>query len=115
MARRPRTNEQGRDILQRIRRIGPFIQGSLSITKKRCGRPSCRCADEGPIHETALLTWKEAQRTRTLYVPIGLRQKVASWIEEGKELKRLIAEMSEAQRSFLTDLRRKKKSRTPKE
>ena len=103
------TNQKGKRILQRLGRMKPFIQASLSITQKRCGNPRCRCVDEGPIHQTALLTWKEGQRTRTLYVPIEFREEVAKWVEEGKTLRRLIAEMSEAQRDFLMDLRRKRR------
>jgi len=93
-------------VLKQVRRIGPFTQGSLTVTMKRCGNPRCRCAVEGPIHETALLTWKEDNRTRTLYVPAELREEVTQCIEEGKQLKRLIVEMSEAQREFLGGKRR---------
>jgi len=111
MARPLMTNMQGRQALDRIRKIKPFVQASLNITKKRCGNPRCRCAQEGPLHEVALLTWKQDQRTRTLYVPIELRQEVQRWVQEGKLLKRLVAEVSQAQREFLTS---KKKSRESK-
>jgi hypothetical protein len=95
------TSESGKRILVRIRKIKPFVQASLSISQKRCGNPTCRCAREGPIHETALLTWKEGGRTRTLYVPSELRQEVAKWVAEGKLLKSLIGQMSAAQRELL--------------
>jgi hypothetical protein len=101
------TSQQGKQILERIRKVKPFIQASFTITRKRCGNPYCRCAKEGPIHEAALLTWKEDKRTRTLYVPVELREEAARWVQEGKILKRLIAEMSKAQREFLIS---KKKS-----
>jgi hypothetical protein len=104
------TNKQGKQALDRIRRIKPFVQASLSITKKRCGNPRCRCVQKGPIHEAALLTWKEENRTRTLYVPIELRQEVERWVQEGKLLKRLVAEVSQAQRKFLTSKKKSRKS-----
>jgi hypothetical protein len=107
MTRPLMTNEQGKKALERLRKIKPFIQASLSLTRKRCGNPRCRCAQEGPFHEVALLTWKEEKRTRTLYVPMKLRQEVETWVQEGKLLKRLVAEVSQAQREFLTS---KKKS-----
>ncbi len=97
----PETNAAGERILARIRAIGPFLEGSLTITTKRCGNPTCRCAEAGPIHEAALLTWKEAGRTRTLHVPIALRETVAAWVAEGKRLKALSHEMTAAQRAFL--------------
>lgn len=96
------TSAEGKRILRRIHSIGPFIQASLSITKKRCGNPRCRCAKEGPMHEIGLLTWKEDKKTRSLYVPIKLRKEVAAWVEEGKRLKQLIAQMSKTQKDFLS-------------
>jgi hypothetical protein len=41
-----------------------FLQTSPNITKKRCANPRCRCAQEGPLLEVTLLTWKEENRTR---------------------------------------------------
>jgi hypothetical protein len=104
------TNDQGKQVLERIRKVKPFIQASFTITKKRCGNLACRCAKQGPMHEAALLTWKEGKRTQTLYVPLELREEVARWVQEGKILKHLIAEMSKAQREFLIS---KKKSMKP--
>jgi hypothetical protein len=105
------TNKRGKQALERLRKIKPFIQASLSLTKKRCGNPRCRCAQEGPLHEVALLTWKEENCTRTLYVPIELRQEVERWVQEGKLLKGLMAEVSQAQREFLTSKKKSRKSK----
>lgn len=104
------TNTRGRRALELIRRIKPFVQASLTVTKKRCGNPRCRCAKEGPLHEVALLTWKEEKRTRTVYVPMELRKEVEGWVEEGKLLKRLAAEASQAQREFLASKKKSRKS-----
>ena len=110
MARPLMTNMRGKQALERIRKIKPFVQASLNITKKRCGNPGCRCAQEGPLHEVALLTWKEEKRTHTLYVPIELRQEVEKWVQEGKLLKRLVTEVSQAQRDFLTSKKKLRRS-----
>ena len=83
------TNTAGRKVLERLARIGPFVPASLTVTRTRCGNPRCRCAREGPIHETALLTWKEGGKTRTLHVPLELRGEVAQWIAEWKRAQRL--------------------------
>ena len=106
MARALDTSPAGRRILARLRTLGPFLEGSLTVSTKRCGRPTCRCATEGPRHETALLTWKEAQTTHTLYIPIAWRETVATWVAEGKRLKDLSHEMTVAQRAFLIAHRR---------
>ena len=101
MPRPPMTNDQGKRILSQIRKIKPFVQASLTIYKRQCGKRTCRCAQEGPIHEAALLTWKEGQVTRSIHVPAELRQEVSRWVEEGKRLKSLMGEMSQAQRELL--------------
>jgi hypothetical protein len=110
MSRPLHTNSAGQRILERLRTLGPFLEGSFTVSTKRCGRPTCRCATEGPLHETALLTWKEDGTTRTLHVPIALREDVAAWVDEAKRLKQLSHAMSVAQRAFLIAQRR---PRTP--
>lgn len=101
------TNAEGRRVLEKLRGIGPFLPASMTTTRKKCGNPNCRCAKEGPKHETTLLTWKEGNTTRTLHVPRELRDEVAQWIEEWKKLKSLIEKMGAAQKRFLKTQRRK--------
>jgi hypothetical protein len=102
------TSAAGQRVLARLRAIGPFLEGSLTITTKRCGKPTCRCVEAGPIHEAAMLTWKEAGTTHTLHVPIALREEVAAWVDEGKRLKQLSHAMAVAQRAFLIAQRRQR-------
>lgn len=82
MNTKPLTTAQGKRTLEALRKIHPFLPASLTITQPKCGNPACRCAKEGPIHETALLTWKDVTRTPTLYVPRELRAQVREWIDE---------------------------------
>jgi hypothetical protein len=103
-------NKKVETILGRIHEIGPFLMASLTVTKKRCANPSCRCAQEGPIHEVALLTWKENQKTHTMYIRIDDRKEVKRWVAEGKRLKRLIKAMSETQRKTLKNRTGRKRS-----
>lgn len=100
------TTPGGRRVLARIRAVRPFVEGSLTVTAKRCGRPTCRCVTAGPLHEVALLTWKEGGHTQTLHVPRALRKEVATWVAEAQRLKQLIHAMSAAQRAFLRGRRR---------
>jgi hypothetical protein len=103
------TTKKGERVLARIRKTKPLVEGSFTVTRKRCGNPKCRCTREGPIHETALLTWKEGGRTRTLYVPKDARKEVAQWVKESKKLKGLIKELSEEQRKLLRKRRKGRK------
>jgi hypothetical protein len=110
MSQKPVTTAEGKRTLEAIRRIRPFLPASLTVTLRKCGNPKCRCAKEGPIHETALLTWKEGVTTHTLHVPRELRTQVRQWIDEWKKLKKLIAQMGAVQRQCLQTLRNKTKS-----
>lgn len=105
------TTPKGQRIMAQLRKLRPFLTGSLTLTRKRCGNPRCRCAKQGPIHPTTLLTWKEGEKTRTLYVAKEIRKEVAQWMQEGKKLKRLVREMSEEQREMVRRRRRRKKPR----
>lgn len=52
MTRRKAMTARGRAILAQIRRMGPLMEGSLTLTRKKCGHPDCRCAEEGRITHT---------------------------------------------------------------
>jgi hypothetical protein len=42
-----------------------MLRGTLTTFRRRCGKPSCRCATAEP-HESPALTYTEGGRTRTL-------------------------------------------------
>jgi len=94
-------NKKRIEILREIHKIGPFLEGSLCATTKRCGNSKCRCARQGPIHETMLLTWKEEGTTHTLYVPKDLREEVEELVGEYTALKEQMKLMSRTQREIL--------------
>jgi hypothetical protein len=52
------------------------LPGSLALTRRSCGKPSCRCAQEGePGHPQWLLTFMVDGRKRVEAVP-------AEWVED---------------------------------
>lgn len=106
MATEHNTSKRGEQLLNQLQRLGPFLAASLVVRNKRCGRQDCRCAQEGPIHPTANVTWKEKGKTRTLHVPQELIEEVAQWIEEWKTVRELVHQMSEEQRQHLVRLRK---------
>ncbi len=99
---------EARQLLRKMRRLKPFLLGSFTITRKRCGNHNCACAKKGPLHETALLTWKEKKVTKSIYIPIAQRREVAKWIEEGKRLKQLMQIINQLQRQTLRSMKEKK-------
>ena len=49
---------------------GPrLIRGSVITHRRRCGKPTCRCADGESLHESDVLSYSENGRTRLLMLP----------------------------------------------
>jgi hypothetical protein len=73
----------------------PVLAASLALVNKRCGQPSCACHHGGPLHQAHHLSFKEAGKTRTVYVPKDLVAEVQTWVAEYQRLKRVLAEISQ--------------------
>ena len=41
-----------------------LVRGSLVTLRRKCGKPSCRCADGEQLHENPALSFSEQGRTR---------------------------------------------------
>ena len=74
---------------------GPVLAASLNRLNKRCGQPSCSCHHGGPLHQAHHLTFREAGKTRTVYVPQDLLKEVQTWVQEHQRLKAMIHEVSQ--------------------
>jgi hypothetical protein len=48
-----------------------MIRGSVVTQQRRCGKPNCRCADGEQLHETTVLSYSDAGRSRTLMLDPG--------------------------------------------
>ena len=56
------------------------LRGTLTTFRRRCGKPSCRCANGEP-HKSPALTFTEAGRTKTLTLSASEVAEVAAAIE----------------------------------
>lgn len=43
-----------------------LLRGSVVVRRRRCGKPTCRCADGVNLHETPALSYSVRGRTRIL-------------------------------------------------
>jgi len=82
---------QGR--LKKLASTTPVLAASLVAYRHRCGRSSCRCHHGGPLHSGQHLTFKEAGKTRSVYVPKELLPEVRTWLAEHQRLKQLLKEI----------------------
>ncbi len=51
---------------QRSNGIPAMIRGSVVVQRRRCGKPTCRCADGVQLHESTVLSYSDSGRNRTL-------------------------------------------------
>ena len=79
--------------LKQLATTSPVLAASFGRYTHRCGRPSCRCHHGGPLHVGQHLTYKEAGKTRSVYVPHDLLPEVRTWLAEHQRLKRLLREI----------------------
>jgi hypothetical protein len=89
----------------------PVLTASLVRIAKHCGRKGCHC-QTGQKHVGHYLTFKEAAKTRTIYVPLDMIEDVRLWIDEHRRLRQLDKEISQLcvalVRSHVTQRNRKR-------
>lgn len=88
-------------LLQRIADFSPWIEGTLVIATRICGRKNCACHTSGQKHSVMYVTWKENGKTVSLYVPRHLETEVRKWVENYKSLKELIRQISNIQKDIV--------------
>ncbi len=57
-----------------------MLRGTLSTFRRRCGKPTCRCAGGEP-HESPALVFTEGGRTKTVTLREGEVAEVAAAVE----------------------------------
>ena len=96
-------------ILRTLKIPQDALPGSLSLSHRRCGKPTCRCAS-GEGHPLWSLTFMLEGKKRVERVPDDWVEQVRRQVEAGRELKQTIAEFLAANAQLLT-LGRRQRSR----
>jgi len=93
-------------LIRILTRLAPLvIQGSLVTLKGPCGKASCACArNPKRQHLRPYLSWREAGRTRMLYIPAprlqAFQRGTRAWFQfkrRAQQLARLNAQILKAQ------------------
>ncbi len=96
-------------LLKKLAEVGPFVDGSIAKVKRRCGNKNCKCYLKGQKHESYYLMYKVAGRTKGVYIPVDMEEEVRAWNDEYKKLKRIISEISRANKEIIRRHVREKK------
>lgn len=89
-------------LLGEFKKIGPFIEGSLSTVNRICGNKNCQCRKyHNKKHPSLFLTWKEKKKTKAIYILTSNHHEAESWNQNYKKLKILIKQISNIQKELL--------------
>jgi len=70
-----------------------LLPGSLSLTHRRCGRPSCHCAQDKQGHPVWSLTFMADGKKRVEHIPSDWVEEVQRLVKAGREFKEAVAEV----------------------
>jgi hypothetical protein len=104
-----RLRRRKRQLLARVRLPPEGLPGSLALTHRRCGKPSCHCA-EGKGHPVWSLTFMVQGRKRVERIPEEWVQGIRPRVESARKFKQAVAEIFAANAQLLA-LKRKQQER----
>ncbi|MFO7535000.1 MAG: DUF6788 family protein [Kiritimatiellia bacterium] len=81
-------------LVRQLKQAGPLIEGSIAMVPRKCGSPTCPCAQGAAEHQAMILCKKVAGRSVALYVPKEMWDQVREWNLEHKRIKRVLKELS---------------------
>lgn len=94
-----------------ITRVRPplVLRGTLTTFRRRCGKPTCRCAGGEP-HESPALTYREGGRTRTVTLTDAEAGEVAAALARYNAAR---AELDRAAEAGIAELQARRAARRP--
>jgi len=110
--RRNAMTRREKDLLSRLSKIinySDFIHANLTIAKRTCGNPRCRCIREGKKHVSLYLTTtrKDGKR-KSIYIPKRLEEDAKAVVARYFKIKDTLEEVSDINLARLLDKKKKK-------
>jgi hypothetical protein len=96
MSSRDNTDDQRFETLKRaVCDVGPIRRGSVVRRFVPCGKPGCRCQAKPPQLHGPYYQWTRYLRGKTVTVRLTEEEAehIREWIENGRKLNRIVAEM----------------------
>ncbi len=78
-----------------------MVRGSVLTHRRRCGKPTCRCAGGEELHESTVLSYSERGRTRFIMLPPGEVAAVRAAVERYRAAQAKLEAAGEAGRTAL--------------
>lgn len=87
-----RLRRRARLLLARFQGPGDALPGSLALSHRRCGKPSCHCA-KGDGHPLWTLTFMASGKKRVETIPADWLDAIRPRVEAGRRFKEAAAEL----------------------
>ncbi len=84
-----------KQILAKIRALGPVVHGSLVQAKRKCGKKGCKCG-RGEPHTAFYLSRRIQGKTRLEHVSRANVKTVRQWRNNHDRLRALVEQLSTA-------------------
>jgi hypothetical protein len=94
------------ELLHRFSIPPDLLPGSLSLTHRRCGQPTCHCASDKKGHPVWSLTFMAGGKKRVERIPQQWLEEVQRLVDAGREFKEAVAEVFAANAQLLALWRR---------
>jgi len=102
--RMPDQERRLRSALAKLLSQQGVIHGTLSLRRRVCGKPNCKCA-KGQKHEGLYLLVRHKGTVRQIYVPQDRRETVRQWVENYHTARELMDELSDIYEDHVRDER----------
>jgi hypothetical protein len=96
------------ELLRRFSIPPDLLPGSLSLTHRRCGQPTCHCASDKKGHPIWFLTFMAGGQKRVEQIPAEWVAEVQRLVDAGREFKKAVAEVFAANAQLLALWRQQK-------
>lgn len=90
---RARLEARRQQLLAGLTLPGDGLPGSLTLSHRRCGSPTCHCHTEAQGHPSWTLTFRADGRTRVVHVPVDDFDAVRARVDTGNAFKQTLAEI----------------------
>jgi hypothetical protein len=103
-----RLRKRKHDLLRALTLPPDALPGSLALTHRRCGKPTCHCA-KGEGHPVWTLTFMLEGKKRVERIPDEWVEQVRRRVEQGRRFKEAVAEVMAANAQLLALWRKQRK------
>jgi len=74
-----------------------LLRGTLSLRRRKCGKPNCRCAS-GELHASLYLVHSEGGKLQQICVPKHLEERVRQAVHNYQTVQKFLEEISVRER-----------------